>query len=177
MPTLRQLNIHPQTQERLSEGGGGGIKRKRSLSEVNDPNETVTSTQPRPPSFIATAKPSSASLPTSSSFAPIRTPSALLSRDPTQLSSALGTSIKNIKNIRSHVSTGIISDPYVGHGGYAAEIISGVTKYCIVVDDDESVSNEQDDDVEGLVRQKINHPKALIAGAVTALDLCASQLL
>ena len=116
MPTLRQLNIHPQTQKRLSEGGGGGIKRKRSISELNEPNETVTSTQPRPPSFIATAKSSSSSASlssSSSSFAPIRTPSALLSRDPTQLSSALWTSIQDIKNIRSHVSTGIISDPYV----------------------------------------------------------------
>ena len=177
MPTLRQLNIHPQTQERLSEGGGGGInKRKRSLSELNDPNETVTSTQPRPPSFIATAKSSSSASLSTSSFAPIKTPSALLSRDPTQLSSALGASIKNIKKIRSHVSSGIISDPYVGHGGYADEIVAGVTKYCIVYDD-ESVSNEQHNDVEGVVRRKITHPKALIAGAVTALDLCARQLL
>jgi len=192
MPTLRQLNVHPQTQERLSLGGnnGGIIKRKHQSSTVETTNTNTntntnnnTSNEKKrkssswspPPPRSSSSKPSSSTT-SSSVFIPIRTPSALLSRDPIQLSSSLSTSLATIKHIRGNTANSII---HIGHGIQAEEIIDGVTKYCCCSrNNDNDDNNDDTNDAKGrdnmMVRRR---PKALIAGAVTVLDLCARTLL
>ncbi|KAL7540652.1 hypothetical protein ACHAXR_012732 [Thalassiosira sp. AJA248-18] len=164
MPTFRQINVHPQTQERLS-----GLKRKHTSSDGNDLHEDAPAGSQHPSASAAT----SASL----AFAAIRTPSALLSRDPTQLSTALGAPLENIKEIRASVAEGIIYDPHVGHGGHAAELVAGVTNHC--VDDVTSIGDDFDGngDSKDELRPRLLRPPALMAGSVTALDLCARTLL
>eukprot|EP00574_Skeletonema_japonicum_P008849 CAMPEP_0201736472 /NCGR_PEP_ID=MMETSP0593-20130828/39942_1 /ASSEMBLY_ACC=CAM_ASM_000672 /TAXON_ID=267983 /ORGANISM="Skeletonema japonicum, Strain CCMP2506" /LENGTH=111 /DNA_ID=CAMNT_0048230239 /DNA_START=62 /DNA_END=394 /DNA_ORIENTATION=+ len=68
--------------------------------------------------------------PSSTSFIPIRTPSALLARDPHQLSTSLQTSLHSIQHLRSAVAECIVCDRFVGHAGRAMEIRNGVSFYC-----------------------------------------------
>ena len=62
-------------------------------------------------------------------------------------------------------------DPFVGHGGRAAEIMEGVSTFCNNNNDDDGQekndSNDDDDD----------RPPPMTVGAVTALDLYAQTLL
>ncbi|KAL7494047.1 hypothetical protein ACHAWT_002813 [Skeletonema menzelii] len=101
----------------------------------------------------------------SSSFVPIRTPSALLARDPHQLSSSLQVSLSSIQQLRSTVAECVVLDPFVGHGGRAAEIIDGVTTFV-------DTTTGQENNVPELIR-----PPPITVGAVTALDLYAKTFL
>lgn len=106
-------------------------------------------------------------------FIPIRTPSALLSRDPMHLSSTLQVSLDNIRQLRSSVAEFVISDPFIGHGGRANEIIDCVTKFRILDDGNDNDAND------GHVGQSScrRRQEAITVGAVTALDLYAHTLL
>jgi len=175
MPTLQQLNIDTETQEKLSTGGGGVKKRKQhpssSSSAANNNNEVVKLSPhntkkkhwspPKPKSSNSTNTTKS-----QQHYAPIKTPSALLSRNPTQLSTSLQTSLTTIKTLRNNAAIEIINNDYIGHGKQCEEIINCVSRYCIANDD-----NDQ--------QRRLNNrrPTALLAGAVTALDLCARELL
>jgi len=174
MPTLQQLNIDTETQEKLSTGGGG-IKRKlhpsSSSSAASNNNEQVKlSPHNTKKKHWSPPKPKSNSTTTSNThYAPIKTPSALLSRNPTQLSNALQTSLTTIKSIRNNAAIEIINNDYIGHGKQCEEIIHCVSRYCI--------ANHNDDNQQQLKLSKQHRPTALLAGAVTALDLCARELL
>jgi len=175
MPTLQQLNVDTETQEKLSTGGGG-IKRKlhqsssaaAAASNSNNNEQVKLSPQyntkkkhwspPKPKSNCTT------NTNTQQQYAPIKTPSALLSRNPIQLSTSLQTSLHNIKTIRNNAAIEIINNDYIGHEKQCEEIISCVSRYCIANSDDQ--------------QHRLNdNPTALLAGAVTALDLCARELL
>jgi len=165
MPTLQQLNIDTETQEKLSTGGGGIKKRKLHPSSSNN-NEQVKSPHNTKKKHWSPPKPKSNSTTTSNTqqrYAPIKTPSALLSRNPTQLSNSLQTSLHNIKSIRNNAAIEIINNEYIGHGKQCEEIINCVSGYCIVNDDQQQTNKHR--------------PTALLAGTVTALDLCARELL
>ena len=172
MPTLQQLNIDTETQEKLSTGGGGIKKRKLhpSSSAASNNNEIVKlSPHNTKKKHWSPPKPKSNSSSTTNTqqrYAPIKTPSALLSRNPTQLSNSLQTSLHNIKSIRNNAANEIINNDYIGHGKQCEEIINCVSRYCIANNDDinDQISNK-------------HRPTALLAGAVTALDLCARELL
>jgi len=171
MPTLQQLNIDTDTQEKLSTGGGGIKKRKQhqssSAANNNNNNEQVKSPHNTKKKHWSPPKPKSNSITTINTqqyYAPIKTPSALLSRNPTQLSNSLQTSLSTIKLLRNNAANEIIHNDYIGHGKQCEEIIHCVSRYCIANDDDD--------------QQRLNsRPTALLAGAVTALDLCARELL
>jgi len=177
MPTLRQVNIHPQTQERLS----SGLKRKRSTTS---PSSGANNCIDRPLENTAAAAAAAAASAVSSSaaalFVPIRTPSALLSRDPIKLSTDLNTSLHNIHTLRSNVAREIILNPYSGHARHAADVAAGVTKLCCI--DENDVDNDDDTGatIERQERRRIlgskrvfTRPKPLLSGAITALDMCA----
>jgi len=172
MPTLQQLNIDTETQEKLSTGGGG-IKRKKhpSSSSAAANNEQVKSPHNTKKKHWSPPKPKSNSTTTKSQqyYAPIKTPSALLSRNPTQLSNSLQTSLTAIKSIRNNAANEIIYNDYIGHGKQSEEIIDCVSGYCI--------SNHNDDINDQQQTNKHRRPTALLAGAITALDLCARELL
>jgi len=176
MPTLQQLNIDTETQEKLSTGGGGGIKRKHhpsssSTAAASNNNEIVKlSPHNTKKKHWSPPKPKSSNSNTTISqqhYAPIKTPSALLSRNPIQLSTSLQTSLSTIKSIRNNAAIAIINNDYIGHGKQCEEIIDCVSTYCIAIDDG--------DDQQNIT--KYRRPTALLAGAVTALDLCARELL
>jgi len=174
MPTLQQLNIDTETQEKLSTGGGGGIKRKHhpsssSTAAASNNNEEVKlSPHNTKKKHWSPPKPKFSNSTTTKSqqhYAPIKTPSALLSRNPIQLSTSLQTSLSTIKSIRNNAAIEIINNDYIGHGKQCEEIINCVSRYCIANNDD-------------INDQRLNScPTALLAGAVTALDLCARELL
>ena len=176
MPTLQQLNIDTETQEKLSTGSGGvGIKKRKqhpSSSSAAANNEVVKlSPHNTKKKHWSPPKPKSNSTTTSNTqqqYAPIKTPSALLSRNPTQLSNSLQTSLYNIKSIRNNAAIEIINNDYIGHGKQSEEIIDCVSRYCIA---------NHNDDVQQQQTAKRRRPTALLAGAVTALDLCARELL
>jgi hypothetical protein len=106
-------------------------------------------------------------------FIPIRTPSALLARDPHHLSSSLEVSLESIQNLRSTIAECVVLDPYIGHGGRAVEIREGVTKFCCCCVASSSSSPPVDDDESN----DDHRPQAITVGAVTALDLYAQTLL
>ena len=169
MPTLRQVSIHPQTLERLS----SGIKRKRS--NTSSSSGTNNCIEPPPDddndnSFSA-AVAASASASGTALFVPIRTPSALLSRDPAILSADLNTSLRNIHTLRVSVAREIISNPYSGHERHATDVATAVTKFCCIHtdDNDNTIDNLQ---ARGRISQQ-QRSKPLIPGAITALDMCA----
>ncbi|KAK1739158.1 DNA repair protein RAD51D [Skeletonema marinoi] len=110
----------------------------------------------------------------SSSFVPIRTPSALLARDPHQLSSSLQVSLDSIKKLRSTVAECVVMDPFVGHGGRAAEIMEGVSTFCR---NNATTNNNNNDGQEKNDNDDDDRPPPMTAGAVTALDLYAQTLL
>ena len=192
MPTLRQVNIHPRTRERLS----SGHKRKRLISPSSsslDANNNCNEPPPEnvAPAAAAVAAASAMAVAASSAlFVPIRTPSALLSRDPTKLSTDLNTSLRNIHTLRAGVAREIISNPYSGHARHAAEVAAAVTKYCCCINDNDGDVNDEDkyatntaNELRGrkvASQQKHHHhhhvisrPNPLVAGAITALDMCA----
>ena len=105
MPTIRQTGINPQTEEKLA--GTTTKKRPRQSPSHQQHHSNNNNNIPPPPEFI-----------------PIRTPSALLARDPHHLSSTLQVSLDSIHKLRSSVAECVVLDPYIGHGGYASEIIS-----------------------------------------------------
>lgn len=96
---------------------------------------------------------------------PPRTPSALLSRDPSQLSEALALPLERIRDVRAGVAEGVVNDRYAGHGGRAAELAAAVTDRCCAEEDGAEAAGEN------------LRPPALMTGAVTALDMCARTLL
>lgn len=157
MPTLRQVNIHPQTREKLS----SGLKRKSSTlsssSSTSNCIELPTDNDKNP---------AAASLGVSS-FVPIRTPSALLSRDPTKLSTDLNTSLHDIHTLRVSVAREIISNSYSGHARNAADVAAEVTEFCCINND--AATNEQQETKEHVFTRS----KPFISGAITALDMCA----
>ena len=173
MPTLQQLNIvDTKTQEKLSTGGSGGIKKRKqhpSSSSTAANNEQVKSPHNTKKKHWSPPKPKSNSTTNTNThhYAPIKTPSALLSRNPTQLSTSLQTSLTTIKSIRNNAAIEIINNEYIGHGKLSEEIINCVSRYCIA---------NHNDDVQQQQTNK-RRPTALLAGAVTALDLCARELL
>jgi hypothetical protein len=187
MPTLRQVNIHPRTRERLS----SGHKRKRSISPSSSSLAANNCNEPPPdnvaPAAVALA--SAVATSSSASFVPIRTPSALLSRDPAKLSTDLNTSVRNIHVLREGVAREIISNPYSGHARHASEVAEAVTKYCCCINDNGGDDgNDEEDDATNTTNNKlrgrkggsqqqqhhgITRPKPLLAGAITALDMCA----
>ncbi len=158
MPTLRQVNIHPQTLERIS----SGIKRKRTNNCIEPPTDSDYDNNPA----AASASASGAAL-----FVPIRTPSALLSRDPTKLSTDLDTSLRNIHTLRASVAREIISNPYSGHARHAADVALAVTEFCCINNDDNDKTIDKIQ-VRGIISQQ-QRPNPLIPGAITALDMCA----
>lgn len=121
-----------------------------------------------------------------STFVPIRTASALLSRDPRQLALTLDAPLGNVKNLRAGVADSLISDPFVGHADHAAEVVAGVTRWCVDVDGladlyaRDSRSSEKDAPDERNQNNTSFHntlrSPPLIIGAITALDLCAQTL-
>ncbi|KAL7433354.1 hypothetical protein ACHAXH_005529 [Discostella pseudostelligera] len=176
MPTLRQVNIHPQTQERLS----SGVKRKRSSTSSSSSGANNCIDRPLENSNAAAASASSASAASASAlFVPIRTPSALLSRDPFKLSTDLNTSLHNIHTLRASVAREIISNPYSGHARHAADVAAGVTQLCCIDENDDD-NDDQNPTIErqgkrilGSHQHEFNRPKPLLSGAITALDMCA----
>ena len=150
---MRQTGINPQTEQKLS-----GTKRRSSSSTNSDGGKAV--------SII---------------IVPIRTPSALLARDPYQLSSTLEVSLDSIKQLRSTVAECVVCDPIVGHGGRALEIINGVTKFCVGNNDDDGHNDNDHNDGHQYDNENdhdhLRRPSAITVGAVTALDLYAQSLL
>ena len=177
MPTLQQLNIDTETQEKLSIGSAG-VKRKQHQSSSstaaasNNNEEVKLSPHNTKKKHWSPPKPKSSNSTTTTNthhYAPIKTPSALLSRNPTELSTSLSTSLHNIKSIRNNAAIEIINNEYIGHGKQCEEIINCVSRYCI--------ANDNNDDINDQHRLNNRRPTALLAGAVTALDLCARELL
>src|SRR5210317_1834311 len=121
MPTIRQTGINPQTEEKLA----GTTTKKRPRQSPNQHHNNNNNNN-NPPEFI-----------------PIRTPSALLARDPHHLSSTLQVSLDSIHKLRSSVAECVVLDPYIGHGGYASEVISTVSKFCSVVSNDDNEDYQQ----------------------------------
>ena len=157
MPTIRQTGINPQTEEKLA---GTTTTKKRPRQSPNQPQQQQQHTNPPTPT---------------PEFIPIRTPSALLARDPHHLSSTLQVSLDSIHKLRSSVAECVVLDPYIGHGGYVSEIISTVNKFCcrgVSNDDNEYQQQQQHSSNEGSLR-----PQAMVVGAITALDLYAHSLL
>ena len=145
MPTLQQLNVvDTETQEKLSTGGGG-IKRKlhpSSSSAAANNNKEVKSphSQNTKKKHWSPPKPKSSNSTTTKlqqHYAPIKTPSALLSRNPTQLSNSLSTSLTTIKLLRNNAAIEIINNDYIGHGKQSEEIINCVSRYCIANHDEQ----------------------------------------
>jgi hypothetical protein len=169
MPTLRQVSIHPQTLERLS----SGIKRKRS--NTSSSSGTNNCIEPPPDddndNSSSAAAAASASASGAALFVPIRTPSALLSRDPAKLSADLNTSLRNIHTLRVSVAREIISNPYSGHERHATDVATAVTKFCCIHTDD---NDNTIDNLQAKRRISQQHRSTpLIPGAITALDMCA----
>ncbi len=216
MPTLRQIRLDPELRDRLA--GEVNIvapdslacKRKRrddhtsheEDGEIVQDEQNNSERAPPSPQTSSVIKPggeaSGGFKPTSAPIhIPIRTPSALLSRDPAQLSSSLNQPLNFIKNVRASVADAIIMDPDSGHGGSAAETVAIVTKFCIEKDFLNRECNEVVDiaakvqEVKGLSykshTKRCNNPQngwafhpqlrppPVILGAVTGLDVCAQS--
>ena len=163
MPTIRQTGINPQTEEKLT----GITTKKRPRQSPNNHQHNSSNNNPPPPEFI-----------------PIRTPSALLARDPHHLSSTLQVSLDSIHKLRSSVAECVVLDPYIGHGGYASEVISTVSKFCRGVSNDDNEHYQQEEQEEEENNSSYSNsnegnlrPQAMVVGAITSLDLYAHSLL
>jgi len=216
MPTMRQIRLDPALRDRLAGevpivvSPSSARKRKRRFDHTGqkeeDSNvEDVQNNSARVPPMPQTSSvidhnyaASGGCMPTSAQIhVPIRTPSALLSRDPAQLSSSLNQPLNFIKNVRASVADAIIMDPNSGHGGSAAETVAIVTKLCV---EKEFVTREccQDIDITSKTQEGKSHnrkwhgkrgnnpqfggafhqklrPPPVILGAVTGLDMCAQS--
>mmetsp|Transcript_46266 Transcript_46266/g.97221 ORF Transcript_46266/g.97221 Transcript_46266/m.97221 type:complete len:165 (+) Transcript_46266:155-649(+) len=123
------------------------------LDKVDDNSDVPSAPQCAASLSAPTAASSSSSSSAAAAVSVVaRTPSAVLSRDPHRLSSAIGFSLNKVHAIRTNVAAVIIYDAHIGHGKKCRRVDGEeVTKYCI---------NGGFDDAEA------DH------GAMTALDLC-----
>ncbi|KAL3782077.1 hypothetical protein ACHAW5_000698 [Stephanodiscus triporus] len=166
MPSLRNMNVHPRMRDRLSSRIDERRKRPRSSSSSSLDAKDVRT---QPEDDAAPPPP-----PPPTPFAPVRTPSALLSRDPAILSSSIGVSLEDVMDVRASVALGIICDPHGGHGRQAAEAIEEVTRFCVEENEEEGGKEGGVEGATGLERGGMGiRPTAMMAGAVTALDACA----
>ena len=157
MPTFRQIGIPRETRDKLA-----GIKR------------------PRPDDETSSSRASNSQEDNISNFAPIKTPSALLSRNPHQLCSLLEVSIESLKTIRAGVADALIADETTGHSG-CAEVIRWAERgldpsYIASRHTDENNNNNNDEGgCDGLFDSTFRPPQ-LIVGSISALELCAHSL-
>ena len=147
MPTLQQLQVSNSIREELA-----GIKRSH-------PN---SSSEQEPP-------------PNASAFVPIKTPSALLSRDPQQLAIALNCPLQNLKDIRSSVADALIVDPFVGHSDRPCEVADGVQRFCLHPDF-HGASRSSDHDDGGGNHRAHPLPPQFIIGSISSLEMSAHSL-
>ncbi|KAL7551683.1 hypothetical protein ACHAWF_014867 [Thalassiosira exigua] len=140
-----------------------------------------------PPSTspVAASTTTSSSSNVAAAVVPVRTPSALLARDPAQLAAALGTSLDRVKALRAEAAEGIICDEGVGHGGDAREVAVGVAAHCVRTGGVDADSDSVDGGDGrgggggggGRLRPRMVRPRPLVPGSMTGLDLCARALL
>lgn len=158
MPTLDQIGIPRETRERLA-----GIKRPRPNAEATPSGE------PNGDEDISGG----------ANFVPIKTPSALLSRNPHQLCSLLNVSIDSLKTIRAGVADALIADETTGHSG-CAEVIQWAERGLdpsFVASRQTNENNNSNNDAgesDGSF-QTLRRPQ-LIVGSISALELSAHSL-
>lgn len=216
MPTMRQIRLDPVLRDRLAgevtnvappssarkrESRDDRTNQKEGDNDVEDLYNNSARVPPMPQTSSVIdhsyessggCKPKSAQI-----HVPIRTPSALLSRDPAQLSSSLNQPLNFVKNVRASVADAIIMDPNSGHGWSAAETVARVTKFCVEKD---FLTREchENIDISAKTQEGESHthkghgkrcdnpqyggafhpklrPPPVILGAVTGLDMCAQS--